>query len=203
MNPRRWLYLLGLGGLLAATGCAHGPQAFVGPPLAGEWNVAILPLTNLTKDPDASNRLAPMLAVELARRPHVHVVDAGKVDDALSREPWILLDRIPPDLVDAFGKSMGANALLVGSVMAFGYREEGGERIPQVSISLRLVETPGGRVLWSAVHNRDGADRESVFGLGRQPNLEKLAEETVREVLRTLPGSGGEAAPGDVSPAEK
>jgi len=203
MGIRRTLIILGGGAMLLLAGCAHGPRAYVGPPLAGEWHVAILPLTNLTRDADASNRLAPMLAVELARRPHVHVVDAGKVDEALAREPWILLDRVPPDLVDAFGTSMGADALLVGSVMAFGYREDQGERIPQVSIALRLLQTPGSKVLWSAVHNRDGADGESVFGLGRQSDLEKLAEETVREVLSTLPGFPGGTSPGDASPAGK
>jgi len=41
--------------------------------------------------------------------------------------------------------------------------------------------------LWSAVHHRDGADRESVFGFGRVDGLESLAAETIREMMKTFP----------------
>ena len=163
------------------------PHAYVSEPLQGAWTVAVLPLANYSGDRDAPDRVAPILAVEIARHRHVRIVDAGKVEEVLAEEPWMLADRIPPDLVDRFGEEMEANALLVGSILAHGYREEDGNRIPVVSLSLRLLETPGGKVLWSANHSRDGADGESIFGLGRVMNLEQLVEETVGEIVDTMP----------------
>jgi hypothetical protein len=113
----------------------------------------------------------------------------------LAREPWLLFDRIPPDLVDRFGQELGADALLVGSILGYGYRQSASEQIPHVSLALRLLGTPGGRVLWSAVHSRDGQDGEWLFGLGRVENLEQLLEESVREIAATLPAPG--SAPPD------
>ena len=99
----------------------------------------------------------------------------------------MLTDRIPPDIVDSLGTALDADGLLVGSVLAYGYRSEDGAAVPEVSLSLRLLQVPGGRVLWSAVHHRDGDDRETLFGLGRVTGLERLAEQTVRELMATFP----------------
>jgi hypothetical protein len=114
-------------------------------------------------------------------------VETGRVEAALAKDPWMLTDRIPPDIVDSLGSSLGADGLLVGSVLSYGYRSEDGDQVPEVSLSLRLLQVPGGRVLWSAVHNRDGDDREMIFGIGRVTGLERLAEQTVREVMSTFP----------------
>jgi hypothetical protein len=168
-------------------GCAPGPRAFVGEAPAAGWNVAILPLANYTTTREAPDRLGVMLHQELAGEGDLHLVEMGRVDEALAREPWILTDRIPPDLVDSLGVRLQVDALLVGSILAYGYRSEQGEEIPEISLSLRLLKTPGGQVLWSAVHSRDGGDRESVFGLGRVDGLERLAQQATKEILKSLP----------------
>ena len=109
-----------------------------------------------------------------------------------------MLDRIPPDLVDSLGIHMEVKALLVGSVLAYGYRDSEVGTLPEVAISLRLVATPGSRILWSAVHSRDGSDRESVFGLGRNQNLTNLASQAVHELLETFPETVAIPAEGEV-----
>ncbi len=185
--------------ILVLAGCAPGPRAYVAEPLSGSWRVGILPLANYTPTRDAPDRLAPMLAVALAEHRGIAVVDVGRMEAALSKQPWIMTDRLPPDLVDSLGVEMGANALLVGSVLAYGYRDADGSQVPQVSVSLRLLEVPGGKVLWSAVYSRDGGDKESVFGIGRVSSLERLASETVEGILSTLPpvrgGAGASSSP--------
>jgi hypothetical protein len=158
-------------------------------PTLPRQRIAILPLANYTALREGPEHLAPLLAAELGARAGVELVEPGRVEEGLQREPWLLLDRIPPDLVDRFGTDLQANALLVGALLSYGYREIDGDRVPQVSVSLRLVETPGGRVLWSAVHSRDGADGEWVFGLGRVPSVEQLAARTVHEMLATFPAA--------------
>ena len=97
-----------------------------------------------------------------------------------------LASSVLSDLADSLGRRLNADALVLGSVLAYGYRDTGGTRIPTVSLSLRMIEVPGGELLWTAVHSRDGADRESVFGLGRNESLSNLALETVREMLEAL-----------------
>jgi hypothetical protein len=180
--------------LLGACGGAS-PHAFVTEPIQGPLRVAILPLANYAPARDAVDRVMPALLVGLGRMRGLEVVDPGRVEEALAQEPWLLMDRIPPDLVGRLGQSLGADALLMGSLLSYGYRESGGERTPQVSFSLRLVQVPSARVLWSAVHSRDGADHEWIFGLGRVESLDLLTTRTVEEILESLPvNADGRAA---------
>src|SRR5262249_33630378 len=76
------------------------------------------------------------------------------------------------------------------------------DQIPHVSLALRLLQTPGGHVLWSAVHSRDGEDGEWLFGFGRVEDLDQLVEETVKEMLATLPrlGAGHRPTPMTAGP---
>lgn len=185
-----------LAALLAVTsGCGARPHAFVAGEIPEGTRIAILPLMNFTDRQDAADRLMPVMLAELAHRPGVSVVDAGEAEAAISQEPWLLLDRIPPDLVDRFGKEMHAGALLVGSVLAYGYRESGSGPVPEISVALRLLETPGGRQLWSISYARDGRDRERLFGIGRVESLDRLVNDSIREILATFPDATAGTGP--------
>lgn len=181
--------------------CAPSPQAYIAEPLTGPMRIAVLPLANYSDSREAPERLGPMLTVALSQFRTVEVVEPGRVEEALSREPWLMIDRIPPDLVDTLGAEMGADAILLGAVLAYGLRDGPDGPLPEVSISLRLLETPGGRVLWSAVHSRGGSDGETVFGLGRVTNLERLAADVVEEVMKTFPATRGGMRPRTSTPA--
>jgi hypothetical protein len=189
--------------LVAVAACAPAPRAYLGEPLAGRWRVAVLPLANFTSATEAPDRLGALLSVELSRRGTFDVIEPGNVEEALADQPWILTDRIPPDLVDSLGVRLGADALLVGSILAYGTVGGGEDAVPQVSIALRLIETPGGKVIWSAVHNRDGTDRETVFGFGRTSGLERLAAQTVEEIVNTIPIARGSSSAGLEPPRSK
>lgn len=190
VTPRRSGVLAAIaaaGLLLALAGCAPKPHVYAAEPMAGNWRIAVLPFANYAANRDAADRVLPIVAVELAQKPGVTVVDQGEVDAALAKEPWLMLDRIPPDIVKSIGTELKADALLIGSLLSYTERDFDMERIPQASLSLRLVEVESGRVLWNAVHSRDGGDEEWLFGLGRVQSMEQLLTLTVREMLETFP----------------
>ena len=192
MKAVRWVIFLAAA--LWASGlaaCAPSPQAYIAEPLTRPIRIAVLPLANYSDSREAPERLGPMLAVALSQFRSVDVVEPGRVEEALSREPWLMTDRIPPDLVDTLGVEMGADGILLGAVLSYGMREAPEGSLPEVSISLRLLETPGGRILWSAVHSRGGSDGETVFGLGRVTNLERLAADAIEEIMKTFPATRG------------
>ena len=185
---RRTVATLLLLGTLA--GCLPEPRAFHAGSLPASRRVAILPLSNYSADRDVPDKVRPMIAAMLGQRPGVWLVDPGAVEAALAEEPWLLYDRIPPDLVDSLGTKLDADALLVGAILGSGYRQDGSDQVPYFSLSLRLLQTPGGRVLWSVVHSRDGDDSEWLFDFGRVHNLEQLIERTIEESLKTFPATG-------------
>ena len=176
--------------IAAIAGCVPEPRAHQVGPLAAAPRIGILPLSNYTADRDASDRMRPMLAAELGTRSGIALVDPGAVEAALAQEPWLLFDRIPPELLDRLGQQLSADALLVGAILGSGYRQDGSEQVPHVSYSLRLLQVPGGRVLWGVVHSRDGTDGEWLFGFGRVHNLEQLLERSIVESLKTFPSVG-------------
>ena len=193
--------LAGTAILLAGAGCVPSPRVFRVTPVPATHRIAILPLSNYSSEREASDKILPVLAAEIGRRPGISMVDPGAVEAALAQEPWLLFDRIPPDLLDRFGKELGADALLVGSVLGYGHRASAADQIPHVALALRLLETPGGRVLWSAVHSRDGEDGEWLFGFGRVEDLDQLVEDTVHEMIETLPPLGAGAGRTPISAA--
>jgi hypothetical protein len=150
------------------------------------FRVAVLPLANYSHDQDATQRVALTLVNEFARVPGMQVVDPGAVDAALAKEPWTLLDRLPPDVADRLGAELQADALLGGALLEYGARDGSDGRVPQVSVALRLSRTPGSQIVWSTVHCRDGADGEWLFGAGRVNAADRLAAQVVREALRPL-----------------
>lgn len=173
--------------IAAISGCVPEPRAHQVGPVVAAPRIGILPLSNYTADRDASDRMRPMLAAELGTRPGIALVDPGAMEAALAQEPWLIFDRIPPELLDRLGEQLGADALLVGAILGSGYRQDGAEQVPHVSFSLRLLQVPGGRVLWGVVHSRDGTDGEWLFGFGRVHNLEQLLERSIEESFRTFP----------------
>jgi hypothetical protein len=201
--------LVELASLLVFAGCVPSPRSFVADPgiltrsaatdsthnpaaANAAVRLAVLPLANYTPASDAADRLVPMLISDLGSRPGIEVAEPGAVQAELEKEPWLLLDRLPPDLVDRLGADLHVDALLLGGLLTYGYRDAGGERVPQVSMALRLVQCPSSRVLWSAVHSRDGEDGEWLFGFGRVRSLEQLASQTVHELLETFPEPAAE-----------
>ena len=173
---------------LGLASCASPPAHFyAGAVLPQGSRVAVLPLANYTQNREAPDRLLPAISVELHGVKGLAVVDAGEVEAALSVDPWLALDRIPPDVIDRFGEELRADLIVVGSVLAYGYRPGEVPPVPEVSLSLKFLETPGGRCVWSGTHSREGTDREHVFGIGRIQSVEQLAEETIAELLATVP----------------
>ena len=95
----------------------------------------------------------------------------------------------------------GTDALLIGSVLAFGYRDQDVGAIPEFSVTLRLIEPPGGKCLWSGTQARAGNDHVSVFGIGRIDNLERLANAAVRDLVATFPKTA--EGPRSSNPSQK
>lgn len=192
---------------LIGVACAPEPRSVVPDPAfvpagrdstaagAPVLRIAVLPLANYTATRDGSDRVAPMIQAELAAKPGVVVADAGAVQEALDKEPWLLVDRVPPDLVERLAAQLQVEALVLGSLMAYDYRDASGDKVPQVSMSLRLIQCPGAKVLWSAVHSRDGDDSEWLFGFGRVRGLEQLAGVTIHEMLGKFPAPQAGAPP--------
>ncbi len=155
--------------------------------IASLRSVAVLPLENLTRFPDAGEIVAELFTNELYRVDHFRVMDRNQVK-RLMREKRIT----PPQVVDrraaqAIGRELEVDAVLIGSVSEYWYRLErrtrrpGGEE-PAVGINARLVDVETGEVIWASSHSRSSYD---VFSADRD-HLNRVAQITVANMVDSL-----------------
>jgi curli biogenesis system outer membrane secretion channel CsgG len=64
-------------------------------------------------------------------------------------------------------------------------------QVPQIAVTLRIVDAATGQIVWAGNASRTGKDRETVFGMGRVDSLNTLAEMTAQELARAFAQSLG------------
>jgi TolB-like protein len=169
-------------------GCSSKPSYFRADPeeFDGTGSVAVMPLLNMTRYEAASDIIMDALVVELLDLKVFEVVDPGVVEVVVLEKRLRLTDRLPLETIQEIGERLQVEYLLVGSVSEFEIVRDGGAELPNVSISLRLIECSEGHIVWAATHSERGDDAESVFGIGRISTPEQLASAMVKDMIGTL-----------------
>ena len=174
--------------LVATAGCSSHPQFFRADrsKLEDPAALAVMPLLNLSRYDQAEVLVMNTLIIELLDSELFEVLDPGLVETVILEKRLRFTDRLPLDTMTELGERLSVHYLLLGSVNEFDFISDRNDKLPSVSISLRIVECNSGRIIWAATHSRRGDDEETVFGLGRVETLEQLAAVTVKEMTRTL-----------------
>lgn len=177
-----------LAGCAIGIGCGVEPTYFRGGIQTGEQlpTLAVLPPVNLSRYEQATDIVSNALLVEVLQTRQFIVLDPGLVEQAIIDSRLRFTDRLPLESLQALGRELDVTYVLMGTVNEFGFVQERGEALPNVSVTVRIVACANGRIVWAASHSRRGDDAESVFGMGRISTLEQLTAVTIREMTRTL-----------------
>lgn len=146
--------------------------------------VAILPFINYTDNPEAPERVEVYIRKELARK-GIQVVDNREVEDFLARKRIRYTGGITRLNAREMGKTLRADAILVGSVDLFA--DIGGEVYS--GVSLRLVSTVDGSIVWANSLSYSGRDFEGILGLGLITSLDTLTQKVVAGLLEGIPAT--------------
>lgn len=181
-----------------AAGCAAtAPRT---PPGSGgaAVPVVVLPLENLSGRAEHGDRLTRILWTELGASARWDVVEPAEADAAVVEARIRTSLSMTRDQVQKLSKLTGARWLLAGTILECGSARTPDGDVPTISLALRLVDGRTGRVRWTEMRSRSGEDRETLFGWGRVTNLERLAQETARELVAAirLPADADTLAPG-------
>ena len=185
MYTNRWTFLLIF---LVAAGCQAGLSVYVHPnaDLSTVRQVAILPLENFTNDRFAGERVHEVLTVELLAQGLFDVVESGEVLRIVREQGIATIADLGAEDIDRLGQALGAQSLLLGSVMDFRERRTGSFTVPEVALSLRLLDAETGLVIWSVTDARTGMSIWTrLFGIGEE-SLTDAVQKLVRELLATL-----------------
>lgn len=186
----KW-FLLFLIIFLAFTGCGvtgSSPDSYLREEVdfASVRNIAVLPFQNNSEDDYAPVRTRNIVLTQVLTMGLFDVVEKDLVDSAL-REELVSLDAE----IDAFAtKRIGARlkvqAVLLGTVDIAGESKVGGTVAPEVGLTLRLLETNSGMILWQASgYNSAESLANRLLGI-RGDTTYEITVKLVRSLLRTL-----------------
>jgi hypothetical protein len=144
---------------------------------------AVLPFDNLTPSTTAGERVRDVFMTMLQATGGVYVLPPGEIGRGLSRSGIDDPSAPTSEQVVAFAKIVGADAVISGVVREYGEARSGAARANLVSVSIRLMETETGRVVFSAESTKGGIKTsDRLFGGGGEP-MNPVTVEAVNELL--------------------
>jgi len=150
--------------------------------------VAVLPFENLTNANTAAERVRDVFMTMMQATGATYVIPPGEVARGVDRATVSRPTTPTAEDVVNLGKVVGVDAVITGVVREYGEVRSGSSSAGVVSISLQMMETQTGKVVWSASATRGGvgaADR--LFGGGGQP-MDQVTADAVRDLLDRLFG---------------
>jgi len=183
--------------LLVPSGCGPSIKPFASKNLKGgeEVRMAILPFDNLSNTQGAGRSIESLVLIEFLKRSTLKIVDPGEVSSVLSRERIRLATNIPKETIHTLGTGLGVRLLMMGTVHQYEMQSASGAggsgNIPVIAVTLRIIDTDSGDIVWASTATRRGNDREIVFGIGKIQSLNQLAEVISMELAQAFADSLG------------
>lgn len=168
--------------LIVVTACArsHRTEYFATAGFETDRSVAVLPLVNLTPQPQAGRIAGDVLAGELYGVEGMRFVERTAVQEALRTDDEDIEHVMDVSVAQAIGRKLGVQGVIYGSVTEYAYRR-GLDQNPVVGITVRMLDVQSGAVLWAATVTRTGT---APFPGG--DSLSKTLQEACADIVESL-----------------
>ena len=174
--------------VVASSACAgHGRRYHDGQMDFGAVRtVAVMPLTNLSRENVAADRVRDVFTNMLLATGSVYVVPTGETMRALIRSSIQTPQNPTIEEIVKLGGILKADAVITGTVKEYGEVRSGTSAANVVSISLQMFETQTGKVIWSSSTTKGGLTFTArLFGGGGAP-MNDVTEDAVDDLLSKL-----------------
>ena len=148
--------------------------------------VAVMPFTNLSKDQLAGERVRDVFTTLLLASGALYAVPPGEVARGVAAAGLAYATTPTPDEIMKLGKMIKVDAVITGVIREYGEIRSGTATADVISVSMQLVETQTGRIVWNASSTKGGIGmKDRLFGGGGKP-LNYLTEECLNEIITKL-----------------
>lgn len=174
--------------LFTLTGCAGSMEVYrdANMDFGAVHNVAIMPFTNLTRESAAAERVRDIFTTMLLATGGVYVIPPGEVARGISRAGIAIPTSPSTDELVKFAGIIKADAIITGTVREYGEVRSGTATANAISLSMQMIETQTGRVVWSAATTRGGIGiMDRLFGGGGEP-MNDITEKSVNDIITKL-----------------
>lgn len=157
-----WVGLLlsmGLTGCAQTGGGAHfggaGRRAnvFVTPEHSPVQTVAVLPFRAATELIGSS--VSDMFVTEILKTRRYELIERSQLAGVLG-EAEVALSGLTTGQAAQLGQMVGADAVIIGTVSEYENVAQRGYTLPVVGVSVRMIDSTSGRILWSVDHAAQG-----------------------------------------------
>jgi TolB-like protein len=147
--------------------------------------IAVLPFESLTTDEYAGEKIRKTVITELLSR-GVDVIEPGEVTRVLIEQKIKSFSSVRTADLQNMAKTLGVEALMMGSVEAYGISRGISVSYPEVSINVRLVEASSGNIIWSVCQTSGGPGFWTRHFGAEGISLSEAANKVVKEAIDTL-----------------
>ena len=148
--------------------------------------MAMLPLENLSGRAEYGERFSRLVWSTLGRTGRFDIVDPGEVEAALVEMRIRSASSLTTEQVLKLAFRLKVRWIVAGTLLECGAVHTPDGDIPMFGLALRVLDGLSGKIVWTDLRARTGQDRETIFGWGREENLDRLAETTSRELIDHL-----------------
>jgi len=150
--------------------------------------VAVMPFTNLARDQVSAERVRDVFINRLLSTQAVYVLPVGEVARGAALTEVQTPQAPTPEEIVKLGSLLGVDAVITGVVREYGEVRSGTSAANIISMSIQIVETGTGRVVWSASSTKGKISFwNRLIGGGGQP-MNKVTEQAIDALLDKLLG---------------
>lgn len=174
--------------ILALAACAGGHDTYIDPNMdfGAVKTVAVMPFVSLTRDPVVAERVRDVFITRLLSTGAVYVVPVGEVARGVARTEIQNPGTPSPEEIVKLGGVIKAQVVITGTVREYGEVRSGTVSSNIISLSLQMIETQTGKVVWAASSTKGGIRIwHRLFGGGGQP-MNKITVKAVNDLINGL-----------------
>jgi hypothetical protein len=188
MTSTRRVFRPVVAALVLLTGCAAPAPRYQDKEMdfGSMRSVAVMPFVNLSRETVAGDRVRDVFVTMLLTTGAVYVVPHGESMRALGATTVAQPSSPSIDDVVKLGKVLKVDAIVTGTVREYGEVRSGTSSGNVISLSIQIMETATGKVVWAASSTQGGvstADR--LLGSGGTP-MNQVTEAAVNDLLNKL-----------------
>lgn len=148
--------------------------------------VAVLPFQNLTDDDQAAERVRDAFMGMLLATETIYVLPPGEVNRGINRVGMRTPQTPTVEEITKLKGLLKADAVITGVLREYGSVRSGSAEANLVSLSLQMIETENGTVVWSASSTRGGISQaDRLLGSGGRP-MNDVTTQVINDLLDQL-----------------
>jgi len=173
--------------LLLAAACASGRKyQDAKMDFGAVHTVAVMPFTNLSNQSTAGERVRDVFSNQLLATGAVYVLPSGEVARGINKSGMITPANPAKEEVITLGKQLNADAVITGVLKEYGEVRAGSSTANAISVSVQMIETQTGKVVWAATSTKGGVGFwDRLLGGGGEP-MNAVTEDAARDLIRQL-----------------